>query len=177
MSAWLTAARPAQALRERAVPAVTLALAVLVDLLPLPGPAPDALAPLVALAALLAWVLLWPDRVGPILACATGLALDLGGGLPPGTTGLPFLLVQQVAASARGTLQDLPPLAQWAVALPLAAAACLLRWLLVSLWHGAALPLRPGLFELALTIALYPVVAVLVARSAAPRTLRHAPRR
>ncbi len=177
MSAWMTAARPALALRERALPAGTLALAVLVDLLPLPRPAPDALAPLVSLATLLAWALLRPDRIGPVLAFATGLALDLGGGLPPGATGLPFLLAQQLAAGGRGALQDLPPLGQWAVALPLAAGACLLRWLLLSLSYGSILPLRPGLFELALTIALYPVVAVLVAQSGQPRALRHAPRR
>lgn len=169
------APRTIQPLLDRLLPGLTLLLAIILDLLPLPGPGPRTLAPFLSLVTLFVWTLRRPDRVGPAMAFAAGLLLDLGGGLPPGATALPFMLVQTVVASPRALLQDRSPLALWGMFLAVATAACLLRWLLLSLWWGQLVPLRPALFELALTVAVYPLLAGLIGRSRVAQAARHAP--
>jgi rod shape-determining protein MreD len=169
------ASRQASLAADRLLPVAMLMVAVLIDLLPLPAPAPQTLAPLVSLATLYAWALHRPDRLGPTTAFLAGLALDLGGDLPPGVTALPFLLVQVVVASPRESLRDLAPFAHWGIFLAVAAGACLLRWLLISLCYGAVPPFRPALFELALTVAVYPLLAGLIGRTRVAQAQRHAP--
>jgi hypothetical protein len=52
----------------------------------------------------------------------------------------------------------------------------LLRWLVASVWSAHLFALRPVLFELALTVAVYPLVAGLMGRiDIAVLGRRHAP--
>lgn len=154
----------AAATLRRAVPFFTAVLAALVDMLPLPDAAPSALAPLTTLAVVFFWSVHRPDLMTPLAAAAAGILFDAMAGLPLGLTGLVLLLTRALAATPDPILFDRPPLLVWGSFLLVAAAVSLARWLVASAWSLHLFALRPVLFELALTVAVYPLVAGLLGR-------------
>lgn len=151
---------------RRAVPFLTAVLAVLVDMLPVPSAAPSALAPLTTVAVVFFWSMHRPDLMTPVAAAGAGILFDALAGLPLGLTGLALLLTRALAAAPDPILHDRPALLVWGSFLLVAAAALLLRWLVASVWSLQLFALRPVLFELALTVAVYPLVAALMGRVA-----------
>ncbi len=149
---------------RRAVPFLTAVAAALIDLLPLPDAAPAALAPLTVVAVVFFWSVHRPDLMTPLAAAAAGILFDALAGLPLGLTGLTLLLTRALAAAPDPILHDRPPLLVWGSFLLVAAAAVLARWAIVSIWSLQLFALRPVLFELALTVAVYPLVAGLMGR-------------
>lgn len=161
---------------RRAVPLLTLLAAGVLDLLPLPDAAPQSLAPLTSVAVAFFWAIHRPDLVSPALVVGVGLLLDALAGLPLGLTALTLLLTRQLAASPEPALRDRPALLVWGAFLLVAATALALRWLVASLWWGHAFAPRPVLFELALTVAIYPLAAGLLGRlRGGLPVMRHAP--
>jgi rod shape-determining protein MreD len=161
---------------RRSVPFLTAVAAALLDMLPLPDAAPAALAPLTTVAVVFFWSVHRPDLMTPLAAVATGILFDALAGLPLGLTGLALLLTRALAATPDPILHDRPPLLVWGSFLLVAAAAVLLRWLVASVWSAHLFALRPVLFELALTVAVYPLVAGLMGRiDIAVLGRRHAP--
>lgn len=149
---------------RRATPFLTAVAAVLVDLLPLPDAAPSALAPLTTIAVVFFWSVHRPYLMTPLAAAAAGLLFDALAGLPLGLTGLALLLTRALAATPDPILHDRPPLLVWGSFVLVATGAMLLRWFIASLWSMQFFAPKPVLFELGLTIAIYPLVAGLLGR-------------
>lgn len=148
---------------RRSLAFATALLAVAIDLLPLPGPAPQAVAPFLTLAVVYHWTVRRPDLLTPLSCFLLGLVRDLAGGLPIGLHALGLLLVPGLLRRVpRGPLQR--SLGRcWLLLLPVVAAVGLVRWLLGALVWLQPVPGRVFLLEAALTWAVYPLVAGLLA--------------
>jgi rod shape-determining protein MreD len=155
------------------LPLATALLAVLADVLPLLHVGPASVTPLATLCVAFFWSLYRPDLFGVGAAFATGLAHDALAGLPLGLTSLVLLLVRQVVVAQQRffVARSFPVI--WCCFVLLALAALALRWALSCLWWGRLFVAQPVVFELLLTLALYPVATLLLARAhnAIPRTL------
>lgn len=150
-------------LLRRSVVFASALLALVVDLLPLPSPAPQAVAPLVTLAVVYHWTVHRPDFLTPGSIFFVGLLRDLAGHLPLGLHASSFLLVPALLRRVpRGPLQRSLPLA-WLLLFPIVALVGLWRWLLAALVWLQPAPVRPFLLESLLSWAVYPLVAVLLA--------------
>jgi rod shape-determining protein MreD len=146
------------------VPLATALLAVLADLLPLLHVGPASVTPLATLCVAFFWSLYRPDLFGAGAAFATGIAYDALAGLPLGLTSLVLLLVRHaVVVQQRFFVARSFPVI-WCCFLLLALAALALRWVLSSLWWGRLFALQPLVFELLLTLSLYPAATLLLAR-------------
>jgi rod shape-determining protein MreD len=146
------------------VPVATALCAVLFDVLPWPGVGPASLSPFSTLCVVYFWSLYRPDLFTPSATFVTGLLYDGLTGLPLGLTSLVLLLVRHLMVSQQRFFlaRSFPVI--WSCFLLLAPAVVALRWLLACLWWGRWFALMPPLFELGLTMALYPPVSWLLGR-------------
>jgi len=146
------------------VPLTTALLAVLVDVLPLPPAGPAGAAPLATLCIAFFWSVYRPDLFGVSAAFVTGVVYDALAGMPLGLTSLVLLLVRHVAVAQHRffVARSFPVI--WCCFVLLAPAALALRWALCCLWSGHLFAPRPLLLELMLTLALYPLATLLLAR-------------
>lgn len=145
-------------------PVLTGLLAVLVDLLPLPNPAPQSLAPLTTVCVFYFWTLYRPDLMTPLAAFVIGLVFDAAGGLPLGLTALSLLLVRSVLLTGQRFLLAQPFALIWGCFVLVAVAVAAVRWALASLWWGRLFALQPVVVETGLTVAVYPLIGLLLAR-------------
>lgn len=137
--------------------------ALVVDLLPLPSAAPQAVAPLVTLAVVYYWTVQRPDLMTPGSMFLLGLLRDLAGQLPLGLHASSFLIVPALLRRVpRGLLQRSPALA-WILFMPVLVVVGLWRWLAAALLWMQPAPFRIFLLEALLTFAAYPLVVVLLA--------------
>jgi rod shape-determining protein MreD len=157
-------ARSLALLLRRAIPFMTLLAAGLLDVLPLPSTSPQSLAPLTSVTVVFFWAIHRPELMTPGLAVVAGLLVDALAGLPLGLTALTLLVTRTIAAAPEAALRDRPALLLWGAFLLVATAALGLRWLVASAFWAHLFALRPVLFELALTVAVYPLVAGLLGR-------------
>lgn len=159
------------------LPVLTVVLAMMLDLLPLPNASPHAVSPLLGLAAVYFWTLYRPDLLPPLALFVLGLVFDLAAGLPLGMTAMLFLVVCRLVLAPHRSLLAGSFGVMWAGCMLVAAVVAVLRWLLAMAWWGHVFPFRPVLFEAALTVALYPLIAWLLGRlqPVLPRA-SHAPR-
>jgi rod shape-determining protein MreD len=146
------------------VPLATALLAVLVDVLPVLHVGPASVTPLATLCVAFFWCLYRPDLFGAGAAFATGIAHDALAGLPLGLTSLVLLLVRHVVMVQQRffVARSFPVI--WCCFVLLALAALALRWALSCLWWGHLFAPQPLVFELLLTLALYPLATLLLAR-------------
>jgi len=155
------------------VPLATALLAVLADVLPVFHVGPASVTPFATLCAAFFWSLYRPDLFGTGSAFATGLAHDALAGLPLGLTSLVLLLVRHVVVAQQRffVARSFPVI--WCCFVLLAVIALALRWILSCLWWGRLFASQPLIFELLLTLALYPMATLLLARvhNWIPRTL------
>jgi rod shape-determining protein MreD len=155
------------------LPLATALLAVIADVLPLLHLGPAGVMPLATLCVAFFWSLHRPDLFGAGTAFATGLAHDALAGLPLGLTSLVLLLVRHlVVVQQRFFVARSFPII-WCCFVLLAIAALALRWGVSCLWWGHLFAPRPVVFEALLTLALYPLATLLLARvhNAIPRSL------
>jgi rod shape-determining protein MreD len=141
------------------LPLATAGLAALVDVVPLLGSGAASLTSFSTLCVVFFWSLYRPDLLTPAAAFLVGLIHDGLAGLPLGLTSLLLLLVRHLVVTQQRFFLPRSFPVIWFCFLFVASAACLVRWLLACLWWGEILPARPALFELALTIALYPPIS------------------
>lgn len=170
---------PAAAPRARPSPAaaLSLVLAALLDLSPLPNGSGSASMPSLAVCVLFFWTLARPDLLPGWLLLGVGIAVDLVAGLPPGPSAMGLLLGRQVALSMRRSLLSQRAAVIWAAFLPCAGAALGVRWLMTSLLLGHLFSLRTLVLEVALTLAAYPLAAILLGLLVpGRRPVRHASR-
>jgi rod shape-determining protein MreD len=149
---------------QRLAPLLTGLLAVLVDLLPLPDPAPETLAPLTTVCVIYFWTLYQPDLMTPLAVFVVGLVLDAAGGMPLGLTALSFLIVRSALLTGQRFLVAQPFVVIWACFALVVTAVGAVRWLLASLWWSHLFAVQPILLEAVLTVAIYPVIGWLLAR-------------
>jgi rod shape-determining protein MreD len=127
------------------------------------------LLPAITLASVYFWSLFRPAAMPPPVVFLIGLLLDLLGYLPLGVGVLTLLVVQGFVLLWRQVLTRQTFLVVWLVFAGFSAGAATLSWSLTALLSFRALSPGPALFQAALTVALYPVLAVLCIR--AHRTL------
>jgi rod shape-determining protein MreD len=155
------------------VPLATALVAVLADVLPVFHVGPASVTPFATLCAAFFWSLYRPDLFGIGSAFVTGLAHDALAGLPLGLTSLVLLLVRQVVVAQQRffVARSFPVI--WCCFVLLAVIALALRWALSCLWWERLFASQPLIFELLLTLALYPMATLLLARvhNWIPRTL------
>lgn len=144
------------------VPLATAVLAVLLDVLPLPGPGLEGVSLFSTLGVVYFWSLYRPDLFTPGAAFLIGLLHDALAGLPPGVTSLVLLLVSGLMVAQQRFFLPRPFPVIWACFTLLAPAAIIIRWSIVSLWWTHAFALAPLLVELFLTVAAYPAISLLL---------------
>lgn len=154
---------------RRAFPAITTFLLLLLATAPLNLPGQAQLQPAVLICAVFFWSLFRPASLPPPLVFVLGLLADLIGLMPPGVMIFTLLAVQAVVLRGRRVLARQGFLLVWAALIVLAGAVALIGWGLASVLLWQVLPTGPALFQWALTVALYPLLAALFTR--AHRTL------
>ncbi|WP_448585184.1 rod shape-determining protein MreD [Thermaurantiacus sp.] len=147
--------------RARALPALSIALAILPMALPLPLAA-GAL-PALPLLALIAWAGVQPRLVPAWLGAGLGLLLDLVAGHPLGLMAAVFMIVRLAAAVVDARIAGRTFGEEWLVAAGLLLLASLVQAALLLL-AGREPALGPALTQAALSALLYPAVFALVAR-------------
>jgi len=158
------------------LPLATAMLAILLDVLWLPGPGLEGVSPFTTLGVVYFWSLYRPDLFAPGAAFLVGLVHDALSGLPLGMTSLVLVLVSGLMVAQQRFFLPRPFPVIWACFTLLALVAIMLRWSIVSLWWGHAFAVAPPLVELLLSITAYPVIGLLLSRlhNRIPR-LVHAP--
>lgn len=121
--------------------------------------------PAVTLTSVWFWSLFRPAAMPPPVVFMLGLLVDLLGYNPVGVSILTLLIAHGLALRLRRRLAQQGFLAIWAVFLPVAAGAAALVWALSSALMVRLLPGSPALFQAALTMAVYPGLAIVFARA------------
>ena len=150
-------------------PATSTALLMLACGLPF-GIADQAeLLPAVTVCCVYFWSLFRPTALPPPVVFLLGLLLDLAGYLPIGVGALSLLILHGFVVRGRRTLAQQGFILVWLVLACLGGGTACLIWALTSLLSLHLMPTGPALFQVALTAALYPALAMLL--TTAHRTL------
>lgn len=119
-----------------------------------------ALLPAVTLCCVWFWSLFRPRALPPALVFLIGLVMDLLGYLPLGTGTFTLLAAQGLALATRRPLARRGFAWIWLTFAGVAAGASLVLWLLSMLLTLRLLPAYPAIFIGALSIAIFPILAV-----------------
>ena len=152
------------AARHAFAPAVTAALMLLTEV-PLGLPGQAALIPAVAIGSVWFWTLAWPVVMMPPIVFLIGLILDLRGYLPLGVGVLTVLIVHGFALRWRRVLIQQRFAMVWSAFLIIAAGAALMIWSLTAVLTFRVLSPLPALLQALVTAALYPVLAIPLAKA------------
>ena len=146
-------------------PFVLSLLLVLVSVLPLQLPDFGRVAPNFAVMVTFYWAIYRPDLFPGPAAFVLGLWLDLLTGTPLGINALVLLLVHWVTLSQQRFFQGKSfGVVWWAFALTVSGAMTLF-WILSAAYHMRLIDPSPVVFQLLLTIACFPVLTWLLART------------
>jgi rod shape-determining protein MreD len=146
------------------VPLVTTGLAAVIDLLPFASLGPGSVAPWFTLLLAYHWTLARPDLLSALDLFVIGLAADLVGGTPPGMTSFILLGVRRFVLAPQRPALGASYAAAWGGFALTSLLAGLLAWFAVSLLEMAIVPLGAVLVRSAVTVALYPPVALVLAQ-------------
>ena len=152
-------------LARKCVPFAITVLFVVAGSIPMPVPGYGDVAPAASLMAVYYWSVYRSDLFPAAAVFAVGVLNDVLSGTPLGLSALVLLGVYALVASQRRYLYDKPFLMHWAGFVFFAAAAGLSKWAIMSFFDGVVLDLRPTLFQLLMTLVLYPCVAWLLMRA------------
>ncbi len=142
---------------------LTLALAML-TVVPLRIPDFAPVTPSLTVIAVYYWTIHRPDLLPLAAVFGVGLFQDALAGTPLGMTALVLILVQHVVISQRRFFHGKTFLVEWWGFMLIAPVAALASWLLASLYFTSLVAVRPLGFQLLLSIALYPCLALLFSR-------------
>jgi len=132
---------------------------VLVSVTPMPIPYSVAIAPSLPLIAVYYWVVLRPELMPRAAVFAIGLIHDALTGVPLGVNALLLLLAHAILMSQRRYLVGKSFWLFWLGFVILAPAAAALNWVLMSILRGALVAPEATLFNLLMTIAVFPLLA------------------
>jgi rod shape-determining protein MreD len=145
------------------LPLLATAVLVLFGAVPIRLPDFEAVAPVLSLAAVYFFAIYRPSLLPAPAVFGIGLFQDALLGLPFGLSALVLLGVYGVVVGQRAAFRGRPFLIAWAgfaVVIPIAMAA---TWAIVSLLAGTLVPPTAVVFQALMTIAVYPLVNVLLA--------------
>jgi rod shape-determining protein MreD len=154
--------RRLDALARSAFPVASTVILMILSHAPVGG---SVLLPAVAVASVFFWSLFRPAAMPPPAVFMIGLLLDLLGWLPVGVGILVLLLVHGFCVRWRLTLTRQGFLLIWFVFLAFAVAAAGLMWAATALLTFQWLPLKTAMFQAIFTAALYPALAIPLARA------------
>ena len=146
------------------LPFGTALAAVLVDVQPALGTGPAGISGFSILCVVYFWSLYRPDLFTAPATFLAGLLYDGLAGLPLGLSSLILLLVRHLMVTQQRFFLTRSFPVVWFCFVLLAPVVEIARWLLACLWFGHAFAFQPPLFELALTVALYPAASWLLSR-------------
>ncbi|NIZ03068.1 rod shape-determining protein MreD [Thalassospira lucentensis] len=147
------------------VPAFSVFVLLLINLLPIGLPLLSAASPSLALMAVFYWSVNRPDLLTGLTAFLLGVLQDLLLGLPLGVSSLVLLLVQTISANQGRFFHNKSFVVMWWGFALVAIPSLLVQWLLSSALIGALLPIKATLISYMLTALLFPIVAWLLART------------
>ncbi|MFN4283347.1 MAG: rod shape-determining protein MreD [Alphaproteobacteria bacterium] len=142
--------------------AITLTLA-LIGALPMPIAGYAAVVPLFTFCAVFFWAVYRPDLLPPWLVLLIGLVQDALAGTPFGLNAIMLLLAYGMVASQRRFFLSRPFPLVWGGFMLIALIAIVVAWLLASIFVSHIIRPGPATFQLLLTLALYPLVTLLMA--------------
>ncbi len=146
-------------------PACVTVLLMLFTEMPLGMPNQAALLPAVALISVWFWSVFRPASMPPPVVFLIGLLLDLRGYLPLGAGVLTLLTAHGIALRWRRFLVEQGFAMVWIAFLAVAVGGAALIWMLTALLTFRLLSPLPALFQAVITAALYPVLAIPLARA------------
>jgi rod shape-determining protein MreD len=146
------------------VPFSLTVLLVFVGELRWPLPGFSMIAPMLPLMAVYYWAIYRPDLLPAYAVFFVGLLLDLLGGGPLGVHVLVFLLVFGTMTLQRRFFLGKPFFVVWLGFALVGVGASVVSWALFSLLLHKGMTVWPLLFQLVLTLALYPFVSWLFIR-------------
>jgi rod shape-determining protein MreD len=141
-------------------PSLSLALLVLLGVVPMQLPAYGAVAALLPLIGIYYWVLHRPELLPFPVIFLVGLAQDLLTAGHLGVNAFVFLAASWVALTQRKILAGMPVLIVWWGFAMIAMLAAGLEWVLMSALKGEIMALRPPAYRAMVTAAAYPIVAL-----------------
>ncbi|MDZ4380047.1 MAG: rod shape-determining protein MreD [Parvibaculum sp.] len=137
---------------------------VLLAFVPLGRIVGSALTPAFPLMAIYYWAIVKPEMFPPFAVFAVGLIFDLVSGGAIGLWAFVYVITYAVVISQRMLLVNAPFSAFWIGFLATAAFAGLLAWAIVSVIHGIFVPPGSVIRHMAVTVAVFPVFAMLFGR-------------
>ena len=144
------------------VPLGVTLLLVILGAVPVPVAGYAAVVPLFALCAVFFWAVYRPDLMPPWLVFVIGLTQDALAGTPFGLNAIMLLIVYGMVASQRRFFLNKPFTLVWWGFMLIALIAIVVAWLLASLAFGVIIRPGPATFQFLITLALYPVIAVML---------------
>lgn len=149
------------------LPGTVLLFFVLLTLAPVRAPYLSDALPLLPALAVFQFSLATPERLPGLLLLAMGILLDLllgGPGAPVGVSALGFVLIRHSVVANRRYLVGVPFLFQWIGFCILCGGFVVLVWAMTAVFTWTAIDPRPALFQYAVAIVIYPLLAPLLAR-------------
>lgn len=142
---------------------LTLAL-VVVNAVPLQVPGLTPVLPVLALIGVFHWAIYRPELLPPFAVFIAGLLQDTLAGTPIGVYVLVFLAVYGGVVFQQRFFLGKSFTIVWVGFAIVAALASVATWTLVAILYGTLIDPRPVVFQLFLTVGVYPAVAWLLMR-------------
>lgn len=146
-------------------PTCATVIVMLIMEMPFGIPSQAALMPAVCVISVWFWSLFRPASMPPPVVFLIGVLLDLRGYLPLGVGVLTVLTVHGFALRWRRFLVEQGFALTWLAFLPIACGAAAMTWVLTALLTFRLLPVLPAVFLALITAALFPVLAIPLARA------------
>lgn len=120
---------------------------------------PNTVRPAMGIICVFYWVLHRPDLFNIIMVFFLGFVCDVMSSAPMGADIFSFLTVYVLVTNLAAFFNNKPFIVIWYGFMFVLTAAILLKWLLVSVYYAAFMPLGHLFFTILFTIALYPVIS------------------
>lgn len=154
------------------VPVGLTLLLVILSVAPVQVPAYGTIAPAVSLIAVFYWALSRPELQPAPAVFAIGLIEDVLHGYPLGSTAVVLLLAHLLVIWQRRHIHGKPFLVIWLAFAFIAVGAALLRWSIVGGLDDTAQGLPGAVFQALMTVAVFPLIVLVLSRVQAT-VLRH----
>jgi rod shape-determining protein MreD len=143
---------------RRLIPAVLSFVLVLLAVIPWPCPGYGTIVPMLALCSVFFWAVHYPSLLPPVAVFAIGLLQDVLTGALFGSGAVILLLAYGAVVYQRIFFRNKSFLVIWWSFMIVAFGVGALSWMLASLFSGRMIPPEPALYQVLVTIAVYPLL-------------------